>query len=86
MILLGEFVSARTHLEQSIALYNSQQQHRFLSGIGMDAGVASRSLAAWVLWNLGYPDQALEKIREALTLARKVAHPSSLAYALMFAS
>ena len=52
----------------------------------MEAGVASRCMAVWVLWPLGYPDQALEKIREALTLAREVAHPYSLAYALMFAS
>ena len=58
---LGEFVSARTHLEQSVALYDSQQQRRFLAGIGMEAGVASRSIGSWVLWSLGYPDQALER-------------------------
>ena len=40
---LGEFVSAHTQLAQSVALYDSQQQLRFLSGIGMEAGVASRS-------------------------------------------
>jgi len=51
----------------------------------MDAGVTSRSLAAMVLWILGYPDRALERSREALTLAREVAHPFSLAYALVFA-
>jgi predicted ATPase len=74
-------------LEQSIALYNSRQHYRFLSGIGtMEAGVVARNMAAWVLWNLGYPDQALEKIREALTLARAIAHPYSLAYASMFGS
>ena len=84
---LGEFVSARAHLEQSIALYDSQRQRRFLSGIGtMEAGVVARNQAAWALWNMGYPDQAVERIREALNLARDIAHPSSLAYASMFGS
>ena len=51
---------------------------------GMDAGVTSRSFAAWILCKLGYPDRALERSREALSLAREVAHPFSLAYALVF--
>ena len=85
LYLLGELVMARAHLEQSIALYNSQQQHRFLSGIGMEAGVSARSIGSFVLWESGYPDQALEKIGEALTLAREVAHPTSLIYASIFA-
>jgi hypothetical protein len=51
----------------------------------MDAGVTSRSLAAMVLWELGYPDRALEKSREALSLAREVSHPFSLVYAPTFA-
>jgi predicted ATPase len=38
--------------------------------------------AAHVLWYLGYPDQALEHIQEALTLARELSHPLSLASAL----
>ncbi len=85
LYFLGELVPARTHLEQSIALYNSQQQRRFLSGIGMEAGVSARCIASWVLWESGYPDQALQKISEALTLAREVAHPTSLIYASGFA-
>jgi len=44
--------------------------------------VASRCLAAWLLWELGYPDRALEKSREAMSLASEVAHPISLANAL----
>jgi hypothetical protein len=35
---------------------------------------------------LGYPDQALQRSQEALTLARELAHPFSLAYALFFAA
>ena len=33
------------------------------------------------LWWLGYPDQALQRSHEALTLAQELAHPFSLAFA-----
>ena len=82
--LFGEFGPALEHYEQTIALYDPQQ-HRSLAFIyGMDAGVTSRSYAAWILCKLGYPGRALERSREALSLAREVAHPFSLAYALVF--
>jgi class 3 adenylate cyclase/tetratricopeptide (TPR) repeat protein len=81
--LLGEFAPALDHCEKSISFYDSQR-HRSLAFIyGMDAGVTSLSLAAWMLCKLGYPDQALEKGREAVALAREVAHPLSTANALM---
>jgi predicted ATPase len=37
---------------------------------------------AWVLWSLGYPDQALQKSQEALDVAQKMSHPFRLAFAL----
>jgi predicted ATPase len=43
-------------------------------------------MAARVLWLLGYPDQALAKTHEAVTLARELSHPYSLAFALGFAA
>jgi tetratricopeptide (TPR) repeat protein len=83
---LGEFVSARQHLEQSIALYDPREHRDHAVRYGVDPGVAARSLAAWVSWELGYPDRALKKSREALSLARELCHPFTLAYALGLAS
>ena len=37
------------------------------------------SQAAKALWKLGYPEQALQRGREALVLARELGHPASLA-------
>ena len=73
---LGEFAPAQEHLEQGIALYDPQQHHSlaFLYG-GYDHGVSSLSNAASVLWYLGYPDQALKRSHEALTLAQGVVSP-----------
>src|SRR5262249_38783884 len=49
-------------------------------------GVFGLSRLAQVLWLLGYPDQALQRSQEALTLARALAHPASVVSALYFAA
>jgi hypothetical protein len=48
--------------------------------------VFGRSRLAQILWYLGYPDQALLRSNEALTLARELSHPFALAAALIFAA
>jgi predicted ATPase len=80
----GEPVLARVHLEQGLAFYEAQQGRvRAFSG-GMDPGVVCRSVLAWTLWQLGYPEQALTKSQEALTLAQKSSHAYSLGLALHY--
>jgi predicted ATPase len=78
---LGELASAREHLELGIALHDPQQ-NRSLAWAGSHPGVACLSYMAWVLWHLGYPDQALKRSYEALTLAQELSHPFTLAFAL----
>ena len=80
---LGELTTAQAHFAQGITLYD-RQQHR--SHAGLDPGVACIYYAAVTLWWLGYPDQALQRSHEALTLAQELAHPFSLANALFFAA
>ncbi len=83
---LGEFVAAQAQVEQGIALHDPQQ-HRSLAFVhGIDPGVQCRNFAAHALWVLGYPEQALQRSPEALTLARELAHLPSQAIALNFAS
>jgi predicted ATPase len=86
LFYLGEFAPAQDHFERMIAIYNPQQyrSHAFL--YGQDPGVAALFYAAWSLWYLGYPDQASQRLHEALTLAREVSHPFSLAFAFVFAA
>jgi predicted ATPase len=81
---LGELAAAQAHLEQGIALYDHQQHRTYTLLHGQDPGVFCHSYAAVTLWLLGYPDQALQRSHEALTLAEEVAHPLSLAFALFF--
>jgi TOMM system kinase/cyclase fusion protein len=83
---LGEFAAARSHLEQGVALYDVQQHQSHVFLYGYDSGVACLGFGAWALWFLGYPDQALRRAEEALSVARQLAHPFSLAFALQFAA
>jgi TOMM system kinase/cyclase fusion protein len=83
---LGEFAAAQAHYEQGIALYDPQQHRSHAFRYGLDSGVICRAYAGVILWYLGYPDQALQRSHEALSLARELAHPVSLAQALFFAA
>jgi predicted ATPase len=83
LYFLGKFAPAQKHLEQGIALYDPQKHS---SRAVQDFGVVSLSYVALALWHLGYPDQALKRAHEALTLARELSHPYSLTFALSVAA
>jgi predicted ATPase len=70
-----------------MALYTVQRQQHSLSHTPVhDAGVGCCSYAAWCLWVLGYPEQALQKSHETLILARELSRPYYLVHALYFAA
>jgi predicted ATPase len=80
----GELPSARAHLEQGITFYDPQQHRSLAMLYGQDPKVTCLSYAAWALWLLGYPEQALQRSHEALSLAQDLAHPFTLAFALQW--
>ena len=82
----GEATRVREHAEHALALYTPAQHHSltFVYG-GHDPGVCCRDFGALALWLLGYPNQAQQRSQEAVTLARKLAHPFSLVEALGYA-
>ena len=83
---LGALPAARLHLEETIAHYAPEQRRAPAFHVGQDQGVACRVYAARTLWLLGYPDQTLVHIREALTLAHELSHPYSLEWAWCMAA
>jgi predicted ATPase len=86
LLYRGEVPLSRTHLEQSLALYDSSQHQAHTVRYGWDTGVFGRAHAPHALWHLGYPDQALVMSREAVALAQQLSHPFSLAVALAYAA
>ena len=86
LCFLGEFVAAQAQVEQGIAVYDPQQPRSLAFVYGFDPGVQCWNFAAQLLWLLGYPQQALQRNLEALTLARELAHSPSQAITLNFAT
>jgi predicted ATPase len=82
LFYLGEFELTCRHTEQGTALYNAQHHHSLASLYGYDPGMGCLSYAAQALWMLGYPDQAQQRCQDALTLARQLSHPFSVAFGL----
>src|SRR5262249_15465230 len=79
---LGDLPTARAHLEQGIACYEPLRDRSHLFLYRLYAGVTCRVFADPALWLLGYPDQARQRMQEALTLARELAYPLSMVIAL----
>jgi len=83
---LGDLSAALEHVKQGSALY-SPQEHRWQDFLYVqDPGMACCGYEAWTLWFLGYPDEAIKKSDEAMTLAQEQSHPYSIAIAHVFSS
>jgi predicted ATPase len=83
---LGNFELALDHFEKALAIYDPTQHRDDSFLYALNPGVAMPCFAAWALWCIGRPDQALARIEEALTLARELSEPQGLAHAALFAS
>jgi class 3 adenylate cyclase/predicted ATPase len=83
---LGAFPAARQHLEAGIVHYTPDLHHALVFRMGTNPGVVCHVGATLTLWLLGYPDQALARLHEALGLVHALAHPYSLAFAQCFAA
>jgi predicted ATPase len=80
----SDLVTARTHLEQSLCLCDTQHPPTPLFSGGHTTRVIILTTLAHVLWELGYADQAQQRGQEALTWAQEVGHSPSLAYAEVY--
>ena len=85
-LCLGALPVARLHLEEAIARATPDQRRALVVRIGRDLGIGCRIHAALLLWLLGYPEQALARLHEALALAYELPHPYSLAHTRCWAA
>jgi predicted ATPase len=75
---LGDYAGAKRHFDYGLATYDPEQHHPLTYlYTGHDPGVCCRNYSAETLWIRGFPDQALTRVREAVALADRVAHPFS---------
>ena len=84
---MGHTADAMAHIKHGIALYDRKRHgsHTSLYG-GHDAEVCNRYHLAVNLWLLGYPDQSLGAITDALRGAETLKHPMTSIIALWYAA
>ena len=83
---LGHFVQAREHCDQGLPFCDPRRQRSYILIYGNDPEVGFRIYKSYALWHLGYPDQALDMIHEALICAQELSYPFTLVFALHFAA
>ncbi len=81
---LGQLPTSWLHFEKGISLYNPHQHHPGVRRTPHDIKVFMSCYGAFVLWALGYPDQARDRNQEGLTLAQNLSHSPSLAAAYVW--
>ncbi|WP_043160102.1 adenylate/guanylate cyclase domain-containing protein [Bradyrhizobium sp. Ai1a-2] len=81
LLTIGDFRSSADHFEQSIKLSMNKERPPLYHLYMVEPQAASLLLLSWDLWFLGYPDQALARVSEALALARDLRHPYTVAFA-----
>jgi DNA-binding SARP family transcriptional activator/predicted ATPase len=79
-LFAGEFNAYRRHADKVLELYDEERHQHLISLMGYDPKVAILSQSVG-LWALGYPDQALSRILQAVTWAEEIRHPFSQCYA-----
>jgi len=80
---LGDHRAAAEHFDRGMRVYSRDLRTEFI-GVPLDPGVAFIAESSRVLWVLGYPDQAIQRLHEATELAEASGHPESIAFAAIF--
>jgi class 3 adenylate cyclase/predicted ATPase len=81
LLTIGEFQSSANHFEEAIRLSLSKGKQPLYNLYMVEPQAASLLLLSWDLWFLGYPDQSLSRVSEALALAQRLGHPYTVAFA-----
>ena len=82
---LGHFASARVDFEKSLALYDVVAHGGHASFFVDNPKVDALTWLAFILWALGYPDQALTCCAEVEAAAGEISHPYGQCFALIAA-
>lgn len=82
----GSFREALIEAEHAIAIVEPDEQRNHIQSFGYDGRMVALVGAAWGLWALGYPEQASDRMQEALVRARELAHPYSQCMVSMYSA
>jgi ATP/maltotriose-dependent transcriptional regulator MalT len=78
----GSYREALTHAEAAWSIYERERHSGLAFRYGTDQGVAAQCMAGCALATLGRPDEGLERVHAAISLARELDSPFNVVYAL----
>jgi class 3 adenylate cyclase/predicted ATPase len=81
LLTIGDFQSSANHFTESIKLSIGKGKQPLSNLYMVEPQAASLLLLSWDLWFLGYPDQSLSRVSEALALGQDLGHPYTVAFA-----
>ena len=84
LMFIGKFASSRSHLEKALALYDTRPHRSLVFAAAFPPNLSSHGVLGFVLFCLGYPDQAFAQSSAAIAGSRRLAHLPSLAASLAF--
>ena len=79
--IIGEFIRSLKHFEQGNSIYDPNS--RFLNA-AIDPAVQGLALTSLLTQVLGYPDQAINRVFEARSMAEGISQPSSRIYSSLY--
>ena len=81
LLTVGDFHSSTDHFEKTIRLSAGRDRRPLYNLYMVEPQAASLLLLSWDLWFLGYPDQSLSRVSEALAFGQDLHHPYTVALA-----
>src|SRR5215472_2460933 len=81
LLTVGDFHSSADHFKETIRLSTGREWQPLNNLYMVEPRAASLLLLSWDLWFLGYPDQSLSRVLEALALGQDLHHPYTVAFA-----
>jgi class 3 adenylate cyclase/tetratricopeptide (TPR) repeat protein len=82
----GEFVEARTHHEQALAIFDVERDGDLAFRFGHDPGVGAMACLSLTLWPLGEVDRARRLIEDLTARITQISHIGTVAFANMHAA
>jgi tetratricopeptide (TPR) repeat protein len=83
---LGDVDKGLQHLDTAIEYFDTGAAGLVKFRIGPSPGVVANVVSGLLLWSAGFPDRAVARLERGLTVADKIGHPYSRAYALWHAA
>lgn len=81
---MGRFTESRSRLEESIDCFDARHRETHLSLYAQDPKAVCLCRLSWTLSFLGWPEQSVARLDQALALARELQHPHTAAYVYCF--